>query len=123
SSAHRLRVNPRDPEKHLWLVDLGLNRILKVTREGKVVMTVGPSQGFDPANGIAAGYQDLAFLPTGEFFALEDSRVVKFSKDGKQLMTFGKKGTAPGEITGGHSITIDGRGRIYVGERPRIQVF
>ncbi len=48
ASAHRLRVDPRDPEKHIWLVDVGFNRILKVTRQGKIVMTIGPAKGLDP---------------------------------------------------------------------------
>jgi len=151
SSVHALKVDPRDPDKHLWLLDTRLNQILKVTTDGKVVMRIGPdtvpgrfvAQFGEEASTTALAWaataraaelagkrvqadsilQNMAFLPNGDFFAVESSRVVKFSKDGQQLMAFGKRGTAPGEINAAHSIAIDAQGRIYVGERSRIQVF
>ena len=118
SSARRLRVNPWDPDKHLWLIDIGANRIVKVTRQGKVVMTVGSMKRDKPLTG-ANGYQDMAFLPNGDFWALESAQAAKFSKDGVQL------GPVITGLATGFSIAIDGRGRIYIGERfaDRIRVF
>ncbi len=125
SSAHQIAVNPYDPEKHLWLVDAGENggQILKVTRDGKLVMRIGP--------GKEAGCerpQDIAFLPNGDFWCVEGfdtAHVVGFSKEGKRLMEFGRSGTAPGEMMSPHSIAIDRGGRILIPEQEgdRIQVF
>ena len=118
SLAHRLRMNPWDPDKHLWLVDEGFDHVFKITRNGNIVMTVTACRRA----------QDIAFLPTGDFWCLEGiasgARVRKFSKDGKELMNFGMTGDGPGEL-GGHSITVDRQGRIYIGEpgNRRIQVF
>jgi sugar lactone lactonase YvrE len=52
-------------------------------------------------------------------------RVVKFSKDGKFLKAWGKKGSGPGEFNLPHSIAIDSRGRLLVADREnsRIQIF
>lgn len=127
AAAHRIKVSPYDPEKHLWLVDEGSpapggprGQILKVTRQGKVVMRLGPDKVAYP--------QDLAFMPNGDMyvaFAYNESRIVKFSNDGEKLMEFGKLGSGPGETSTPHGITIDKAGRIIVGEsrNHRIQVF
>jgi len=50
---------------------------------------------------------------------------VKFSKDGKFVKAWGKKGPAPGEFGGLHAIALDSRGRVFVGDRTnsRIQIF
>jgi DNA-binding beta-propeller fold protein YncE len=52
-------------------------------------------------------------------------RVVKFSRDGKFIKAWGKKGSAPGEFDGLHGIAIDSRGRVLVADRDnnRIQIF
>ena len=54
-----------------------------------------------------------------------NTRVVKFSKDGKYLMEWGKPGDGPGEFNLPHGIAIDAQGRVYVVDRSnsRIQVF
>jgi sugar lactone lactonase YvrE len=50
---------------------------------------------------------------------------VKFSKDGKFIKAWGRKGTGPGEFNLPHSIVIDSRGRVLVADRSnkRIQIF
>jgi len=51
--------------------------------------------------------------------------VVKFSRDGKHLLDWGKKGTGPGEFNLPHQVQLDSKGRVYVSDREnnRIQVF
>ncbi len=51
--------------------------------------------------------------------------MVKFSKEGKYLSSFGKKGNGPGELNGTHGIVFDSQGRMYIADRgnSRIQVF
>ena len=54
-----------------------------------------------------------------------NSRVVKFDKDGRFLKAWGKRGDEPGEFNLPHTIAIDSRGRVLVGDRSnnRIQIF
>ena len=59
-----------------------------------------------------------------------NTRVVKFDKNGKYLMTWGEKGTPPNETRPNymntvHSIAIDAKRRVYVADRANssIQIF
>jgi sugar lactone lactonase YvrE len=54
-----------------------------------------------------------------------NSRIVKFTKDGKFIKAWGKKGTGPGEFNLPHSLAFDSRGRLLVADRSikRIQLF
>jgi sugar lactone lactonase YvrE len=54
-----------------------------------------------------------------------NARVVKFDKDGKFIKAWGKKGEGPGEFNLPHTLVIDSRGRVLVGDRSnnRIQIF
>jgi DNA-binding beta-propeller fold protein YncE len=50
---------------------------------------------------------------------------VKFSKEGKFLRGWGKKGSGDGEFNLPHSLCVDSKGQVYVGDREnnRVQVF
>jgi hypothetical protein len=64
--------------------------------------------------------------PKGKNLTLETNmRIVKFSKDGKFLKAWGRKGSAPGELSDPHSIAFDSKGRLFVADRAnrRIQIF
>jgi sugar lactone lactonase YvrE len=123
---NRIVGNPYDPERHVWVADQSANQILKFTRDGaKLVMTVGEKDV--PEMDSPARFQDLAFMPNGDFYVAGGSRVVKFSEDGTYLSSFGKAGrTAPGEMRGIHGIAIDAKnGRLYISDKDnsRIQIF
>ncbi len=68
---------------------------------------------------------------SGEVFIVDghghdtNNRIVKYSKDGTFIKTWGVKGSAPGEFNGARAIAIDSRGRLLVADRSnrRIQVF
>jgi peptidylamidoglycolate lyase len=131
---HRVLVSPYDPDRHVWLVDDGAHAIYKFTRDGKkLVMTVGtPMQAGDDETHFARP-TDVAWLPDGTFFVSDgyvNTRVVKFDKDGKFIMTWGQKGNEPTETRPGymntvHAIAIDKNRRVYISDRAnsRIQVF
>ncbi|MGH9386632.1 MAG: 6-bladed beta-propeller [Vicinamibacterales bacterium] len=53
------------------------------------------------------------------------NRIVHFTKDGKFIKEWGRKGSGPGEISEPHTIAMDSRGRLFVGDREnnRIQIF
>ena len=131
---HKVLISPYDPEKHVWLVDDGAHAIYKFTNDGKkLVMQLGEVgvPGNDDKH--FARPTDIAWLPDGTFFVSDgyvNTRVVKFDKNGKYLLTWGEKGTPPNETRPNymntvHSIAIDAKRRVYVADRAnsRVQIF
>ncbi len=125
---HNAFISPYDPERHIWIADLG-HQIIKLTNDGKkVVMKLGEKgvPGWDKTHFNMPSA--LAFLPDGSFLVADgyvNGRVAKFDKDGKYISEFGSKGNGPGQFDLVHSIAIDAKGRIYAADRRnhRIQVF
>jgi DNA-binding beta-propeller fold protein YncE len=74
---------------------------------------------------------DVVVAPSGDIFVTDshrngkNNRVVRFTKDGKYVKEWGKKGSGAGEISEPHTIAMDSRGRLFVGDREnnRIQIF
>jgi hypothetical protein len=71
---------------------------------------------------------DVAWDPEGNIFVSDgygNSRIAKFDKNGRFLKSWGSRGTAPGQFNIPHTIAVDARGLVYVGDRAnnRIQVF
>ena len=69
-----------------------------------------------------------AMSPQGDIYVSDgygNSRVHKYSPDGKLLMSWGGPGTDPGEFNIVHNITCDADGWVYVADREnhRVQVF
>jgi DNA-binding beta-propeller fold protein YncE len=125
-----------DPEGNIWTTDQqGKDgkgqQAIKFSPDGKVLMTLGKAGvagiGPDTFNGPC----DVVVAPSGDIFVADghggdtNARVVKFSKDGKYIKEWGKKGSAPGEFDTLHSIAMDSKGRIFVADRgnSRIQIF
>ena len=125
-----------DRDGNLWVTDAQNKdgkgqQIFKLSPEGKVLMTLGKAgvaaEGPDTFNGPT----DLVIAPNGDIFVSDghvanaNGRIVKFSKDGKFIKAWGKKGKGPGEMDTPHSIAMDSRGRLFVGDRAnsRIQIF
>lgn len=131
---HRVRINPYDPEKHVWLVDDGAHSIYKFTNDGKkLVMTLGQFRKPGSTQTNFGRPTDVAWLPNGDFFVSDgynNTRVVKFNKDGKYLLEWGQKGeagkeTRPGYFNTVHGVVVDKNRRVYVADRAnrRVQVF
>jgi peptidylamidoglycolate lyase len=134
---HKVKISPYDPEQHVWLIDDGAQQFWKLTNDGsKIVQTWGVFR--EPGNDSThfGRPTDIAWLPDGTFFISDgytNTRVVKFDKDGKYLMTWGERGertggnneTRPGYMNTVHSIAIDDNRRVYVADRSnsRIQIF
>jgi DNA-binding beta-propeller fold protein YncE len=124
-TAHGLRI---DRDNNVWITDIGTHQVTKFDGKGKVLLTVGkkddPGDGPDQFNKPT----DVAVAPSGEFYVSDgygNSRVVKFSKEGKRLKEWGKKGTGAGEFNLPHAVCLDDKGRVYVGDREnnRVQIF
>src|SRR5213592_2232297 len=107
------------------------HQVFKFSPDGKVLMTLGKAgvagDGPDTFNQPSA----VLIAPNGDIFVADghggnsNARVVKFSKDGKFIKTWGKKGTATGDLDTPHAIALDSKGRLFVGDRNnnRIQIF
>ncbi len=131
-----------DREGNVWVTDaVATNRtpkgdkrghiIVKFSREGKVLMTLGTPGVPGAGSNHFTSPSDVVVAPNGDILVADghgtdgNNRVVKFSNDGKYLMAWGKSGWAPGEFHSLHAIAIDLRGRIFVADRGnnRIQLF
>jgi DNA-binding beta-propeller fold protein YncE len=126
-----------DRDGHLWLTDArGENgkghQVFKFDRDGAVLMTLGKAGVSGSGPDTFDQPTDVVVSPTsGDIFVTDshrngkNNRVVKFTTDGKYIKEWGKKGSGPGELSEPHTIAMDSRGRLFVGDREnnRIQIF
>ena len=125
-----------DKEGNVWAADAeGKDgkgqQVFKFSPGGKVLLTLGTAgvagEGENTFNRPSA----VVVAPNGNIFVADghggdsNARIVKFSKDGRFLKAWGRKGSGPGEFAELHAIAIDSKGRIFVGDRgnSRIQIF
>ena len=128
ATAHGFRAAP---DGTLWATDFNRTEGQIVTQfdtDGRVLLRLG-SRGFGGTlPNTFDGPADSAVAANGDIFVADghwNNRIVKFSKEGRYLMEWGSKGTGPGELDMPHTIVIDRRGRVLVGDRSnhRIQIF
>jgi DNA-binding beta-propeller fold protein YncE len=127
-TTHFLRV---DRSGNVWVTDRGNMVAFEFNPDGKLLMTIGTKgvTGDNNSQDAFNGMADLAVAKNGDIFIADgegpNTRVVKFSKNGKFIKWWGGKGTGPGEFNVPHSIAIDSKGRLYVADRAnnRIQIF
>jgi streptogramin lyase len=106
-------------------------QVLKFTPDGKLVFTLGTKGVAGDGPNTFNAPTGVVVSPNGDIFVSDghggdtNARVVKFSKDGKFIKAWGRKGSAPGEFNTPHAIAMDSQGRILVADRSnsRIQVF
>ncbi len=124
-SPHGLRI---DKSGHVWVTDTVLHQVMEFTAEGKLLRTLGVKGKADATHDTFNRPTDVAFLPNGDFFVSDgygNSRVVKFSREGKYLLEWGRRGKGPGEFDLPHQVRVDSRQNVYVSDREnnRIQIF
>ena len=132
---HAIYINPYDAQKSVWVVDDYKEAIFKFSNDGKrLLQTIGtPDQsGADDTHFNRPTF--LTWLPDSTMFVADGyngTRVVKFDKNGKFLLAWGKKGTPPNETRPGYFNVVHGIAadpvthNVYVVDRAnhRIQVF
>jgi DNA-binding beta-propeller fold protein YncE len=141
---HRIAIDPYDPERHVWVVDLGRpgahEQVLKFTNDGRrlVLRLMDPipqlrppeqRERFPNPGPLDFGQPSvIVFLPDGHFLlgdGYQNGRIAKYTTDGEFVSQFGSVGSGPSQFDLIHGIAVDRSGRIYVADRRnhRIQVF
>jgi DNA-binding beta-propeller fold protein YncE len=125
--AHGITMGPDDT---IYCTDDGDHTVRKCTLDGKVLFMLGipgkpaPYQSGEPFNRCT----HVALSPKNELYVSDgygNSRVHKYSPDGKLLFSWGEPGSDPGQFNIVHNICTDGDGYVYVADREnhRVQVF
>jgi len=125
-----------DKDDNIWAVDNDSKdgkgqQVMKFSPEGKLLLTLGTAGATGDGPDTFNRPSGVVVAPNGDIFVADghggksNARVVKFSKDGKFIKTWGEKGNAPGQLNDPHSIAIDSQGRVFVADRQndRIQIF
>ena len=111
--AHGLFV---DREGNVWVTDAQGkpgkgHQVFKFSPEGKVLMTLGKAgvtgtgpDTFNSPSDVVVGNNSDIFVADGHG-ENTNARIVKFSKDGKFIKAWGKKGSGPSEFDTPHSMT------------------
>jgi sugar lactone lactonase YvrE len=132
--AHGMTV---DRDGNVWVTDAQIkdgkgNQVFKFSPDGKLLMSLGKAGVAGAGNDVFSGPADVAIAQNGDIFVADGhmadtpvNRIMRFSKEGKFITAWGKRGKGPGEFDTPHSIAIDSRGRIFVADRSngRMQIF
>ena len=126
---HRLRINPYDPERRVWLVNETFHQIYVFSNDGsELLKTLGEKNvpGDDETH--FGRPQDVAFLPDGRILVadgLDNHRVIILDADGNYISEFGGFGDGPGQFKCRHALGIGPEGLIFALDRSggRVNVF
>jgi DNA-binding beta-propeller fold protein YncE len=125
-----------DRSGNLWVTDArGENgrghQVFKFSPGGKVLMALGRAGQSGSGSALFDQPTDVVIAPGGDIFVTDshrngvNNRVVRFRSDGTFVKEWGRKGSGRGELSEPHTIAMDSRGRLFVGDREnnRIQIF
>lgn len=107
------------------------HQVFKFSPDGKLLMTLGKAGVAGPGNDVFNQPSAVFVAPNGDIFigdghgGMSNARMLKFSKDGTLIKTWGTRGTAPGDFETPHGIAMDSQGRLFVADRGnnRVQIF
>jgi DNA-binding beta-propeller fold protein YncE len=125
-----------DRDGNLWVTDARGdkgkgNQVFKFSPDGAVLLTLGKAGMSGSGPDLFDQPTDVVVAPNGDIFVTDshrngtNNRVVKFTSDGRYVKEWGRKGSGRGEMSEPHTIAMDSRGRLFVGDREnnRIQIF
>ncbi|HEU4704340.1 MAG TPA: peptidyl-alpha-hydroxyglycine alpha-amidating lyase family protein [Sphingomicrobium sp.] len=122
---HGLTIDRRG---NVWITDVKLHQVFKFSPKGKLLMVVGEARvpGSDRTHFNQPS--DVAVLSDGSFYVSDgygNSRIAKFSAEGRFRFEWGSRGAGPGQFLVPHGIDVGPEGRVYVADREnrRVQAF
>ena len=104
------------------------HQIWKFSPNGDVLMTIGKAGGATGPTECCWQPNDVITNAAGEIIVAEghgqnaNDRLVKFSKNGKFMQAWGKRGTGVMEFNQPHALAYDSQGRLVVGDRANNRV-
>jgi sugar lactone lactonase YvrE len=125
-----------DQEGNVWLTDARGeagkgHQVIKFSPEGKELMRLGKAGVAGDGPDTFNQPSDVLVAPNGDIFVADghgvdgNNRIVKFTKDGKFIKSWGQTGAEKGELRDPHALAMDSQGRLFVGDRgnSRVQIF
>lgn len=122
---HGLRI---DRDDNLWATDDESHVVLKLDHGGHPLLVLGKTGRGGEGDWLFNAPADVGFGSDGSIYVADgygNSRIVKFDRDGRYLTAWGRYGKEAGEFNLPHTVVVDRRDRVYVGDREnrRIQIF
>jgi DNA-binding beta-propeller fold protein YncE len=109
-----------DAEGNVLVTDGPNNKVYRFTHEGKLMGELAGASPFDSP-------RDVTVDAAGNIFVVDSpaARVQKFDSKGQLILSWGEKGSEPGQFQHAHAIIAAPNGRIYAAEvnNCRIQVY
>ncbi|MEP6730072.1 MAG: peptidyl-alpha-hydroxyglycine alpha-amidating lyase family protein [bacterium] len=100
------------------------HQIFKFSPTGTLLMTLGKAGG-DRDSSLFWQPNNVVVAANGDFFVVEGhssmpgsvARILKFRSDGTLIKMWGSFGNGPDQLDQPHTIAMDSRGRLFVGDR------
>jgi len=129
-----------DRDSNVWVTDESVSedqkrgvQVTKFSPEGKVLMRLGKAGVAGEGPDVFGSPTDVVVAANGDIFVSDghdqcqcpNRRIMKFSKDGKFIKAWGKRGSGLGELGGLHGLALDSQGRLFIADRTnsRVHVF
>ena len=126
-----------DHEGNLWVADAQGNneighQVIKFSADGRVLMTLGQKGVGGDGPNLLHSPNDVVIDPRdGDIFVVDshrrglNNRIVHYTAKGEFIKEWGSKGAQRGQLSEPHTIAMDSKGRLFVGdsENNRIQIF
>ena len=126
-----------DHEGNLWVADAQGNneighQVIKFSADGRVLMTLGQKGVGGDGPNLLHSPNDVVIDPRdGDIFVVDshrrglNNRIVHYTAKGEFIKEWGSKGAQRGQLSEPHTIAMDSKGRLFVGDREnnRIQIF
>jgi sugar lactone lactonase YvrE/mono/diheme cytochrome c family protein len=131
---HGLFIDAKD---HVWVTDGHAEpgkgaQVFEFDNTGKLLRALGKAgvsaegpDTFAEPNAVVVAPDGTIFVADGHTAGKGPARIVKLDAGGRFLKQWGSRGPAPGQLEVPHTLALDSRGRLFVGDRwnNRISIF